>query len=560
MINAMTKTEAALPSPVLHIRSLPADITEKEVLTLAIPFGLLENALVTKTGQAMLEFQQQESATSMLNYYTLYSPPVIRGAHTVILQYSKYPHLTMTTRRPGLAETIEGVNRAHVSLVSPSSSISSSRKVLRVQVDQPLTTPLGYMPFYQALYRFGQILRIVTFKSGSSPQAFVEFAQTASTDVAKHQLDGWPFVAGGICRTNYSHMETLEVHQESQYCRDFVKNPIFSHKDPSDRHLATALMGTQPLLPTPVLSMSDDMTGNASTSQVQSTTSSNSLNLPSAQQMASLDIPTLTSFANEVIQAIILVVSGQGGSSLPDAPSQQQLQTQVASIQQLLPLVQIASAAAAASSNCTAANKGLVQLTGGGSCASTITPQLVDQITNLPTISTSLMASPVLLVTQLNAEPNLVVARRTHLVLPCLLLGVYGDVQRVKILFNKKDSALVQFSDANQASLALQHLNGIPLLGSNIRCHRSKHLSVTIGADSSSSGGGGAGEASLTRDYSGSRLHRFRNANSRNYQNICAPNTVLHVSGMPEDATEEELTELFTKHSGVAPVSTKFME
>lgn len=31
--------------------------------------------------------------------------------------------------------------------------------------------------------------------------------------------------------------------------------------------------------------------------------------------------------------------------------------------------------------------------------------------------------------------------------------GVYGDVQRVKILFNKKENALVQMSDATQAQL-----------------------------------------------------------------------------------------------------------
>ncbi len=31
--------------------------------------------------------------------------------------------------------------------------------------------------------------------------------------------------------------------------------------------------------------------------------------------------------------------------------------------------------------------------------------------------------------------------------------GVYGDVQRVKILYNKKDSALIQLSDGNQAQL-----------------------------------------------------------------------------------------------------------
>lgn len=34
--------------------------------------------------------------------------------------------------------------------------------------------------------------------------------------------------------------------------------------------------------------------------------------------------------------------------------------------------------------------------------------------------------------------------------------GVYGDVQRVKILFNKKENALVQMADGNQAQLGKQ--------------------------------------------------------------------------------------------------------
>jgi len=36
-----------------------------------------------------------------------------------------------------------------------------------------------------------------------------------------------------------------------------------------------------------------------------------------------------------------------------------------------------------------------------------------------------------------------------------LLLGVYGDVMRVKILFNKKENALVQMSDGTQAQLGI---------------------------------------------------------------------------------------------------------
>ena len=35
----------------------------------------------------------------------------------------------------------------------------------------------------------------------------------------------------------------------------------------------------------------------------------------------------------------------------------------------------------------------------------------------------------------------------------CTSLGVYGDVHRVKILFNKKDSALIQFATPQQAAI-----------------------------------------------------------------------------------------------------------
>jgi len=43
-------------------------------------------------------------------------------------------------------------------------------------------------------------------------------------------------------------------------------------------------------------------------------------------------------------------------------------------------------------------------------------------------------------------------------VLRALHVGVYGDVSRVKIMFNKKDSALVQFADPAQAQIGQPHL------------------------------------------------------------------------------------------------------
>lgn len=39
--------------------------------------------------------------------------------------------------------------------------------------------------------------------------------------------------------------------------------------------------------------------------------------------------------------------------------------------------------------------------------------------------------------------------------------GVYGDVQRVKILYNKKDSALIQMADPFQAHIGNGLIFGI---------------------------------------------------------------------------------------------------
>merc|ERR1719309_1447782 len=40
-----------------------------------------------------------------------------------------------------------------------------------------------------------------------------------------------------------------------------------------------------------------------------------------------------------------------------------------------------------------------------------------------------------------------------------ILFGVYGNVHRVKILFNKKDNALIQMADPSQAQQAITNLD-----------------------------------------------------------------------------------------------------
>ncbi|TRY58547.1 hypothetical protein DNTS_006515 [Danionella cerebrum] len=114
------------------------------------------------------------------------------------------------------------------------------------------------------------------------------------------------------------------------------------------------------------------------------------------------------------------------------------------------------------------------------------------------------------------------------------LFGVYGDVQRVKILFNKKDSALIQMADI-------------------IRVTMSKHQTVQLPRD-------GLDDQGLTKDFTNSPLHRFKKPGSKNFQNIFPPSATLHLSNIPQDATEEYLKSLFSNSGGTVKAFKFFQD
>eukprot|EP00057_Strongylocentrotus_purpuratus_P001932 XP_003723501.1 PREDICTED: polypyrimidine tract-binding protein 1 isoform X6 [Strongylocentrotus purpuratus] len=125
------------------------------------------------------------------------------------------------------------------------------------------------------------------------------------------------------------------------------------------------------------------------------------------------------------------------------------------------------------------------------------------------------------------------------------LFGVYGDVQRVKILYEKRDNALIQMSDPNQSQLAMKHLSGVKLYGKQIRVTASKHQMVQLPKE-------GQPDAGLTKDFSTSPLHRFKKPGSKNFLNIYPPSSTLHLSNIPPTVDEETLKEAFSQHGTVA--------
>jgi RNA recognition motif-containing protein len=157
--------------------------------------------------------------------------------------------------------------------------------------------------------------------------------------------------------------------------------------------------------------------------------------------------------------------------------------------------------------------------------------------------------SPVVLVNKLNEE-------KTTCDALFMLFGVYGDVLRVKILYNKRDTAMIQFANGQQAYSACQNLGGVTLNGNQIQVNLSKHREIQMPKEQDEL------SQSLTRDYTGHPAHRFKNKTHVNPKNVNAPSQVLHVSNLHDAATEQELRDLFGAQQPAAttPVVVEFFK
>lgn len=97
---------------------------------------------------------------------------------------------------------------------------------------------------------------------------------------------------------------------------------------------------------------------------------------------------------------------------------------------------------------------------------------------------------------------------------------------------------------------ALYYLNGQSIWGKPLKIAVSKFNVVQMPKEDTDVG--------LTKDFANSPLHRFRKPNSKNFQNIYAPNNTLHLSNIPATISEEEIRALFDA-KGYTITGFKFM-
>ncbi|XP_065155545.1 polypyrimidine tract-binding protein 2 isoform X3 [Atheta coriaria] len=476
------------PSRVIHIRNIPNDVTEAEIIHLGIPFGRVTNVLVLKgKNQAFLEMGDETSATTMVNYFSSCMAQ-LRG-RAVYVQYSNHKELKTDQTHSNANASAQAALQAAQALtggaaapgggtpvaaatptVAPATNgqdiQGGPNTVLRVIVEH-MIYPISLDVLHVIFQRFGKVLKIVTFTKNNSFQALIQYPDTQSAQAAKQALDGQN-IYNSCCtlRIDYSKMTALNVKYNNDKSRDYT-NPTLPTGDTGDQLALTgglaAGLGADILL----LAAQPRLTRDRLTDSLLA----GAPGVLSSPFMHGLASPLTAQYAGGVAGAL----PGLGGFALG---------------------------------------------------------QTAPGLRGLGTPGMAL--ATVLLVSNLNEEMVTPDALFT-------LFGVYGDVQRVKILFNKKDSALVQLAEPHQAHLAITHMDKLRVFGKNIRVMLSKHQSVQMPKE-------GQPDAGLTKDYSQSPLHRFKKPGSKNYQNIYPPSATLHLSNIPATVNEEDIKEAFTKN------------
>ncbi|CAK7313142.1 Polypyrimidine tract-binding protein 1 [Vulpes lagopus] len=427
---------AGVPSRVIHIRKLPGDVTEGEVISLGLPFGKVTNLLMLKgKNQAFIEMNTEEAANTMVNYYTSVTP-VLRG-QPIYIQFSNHKELKTDSspnqaRAQAALQAVNSVQSGNLALAASAAAVDAGMAmagqspVLRIIVEN-LFYPVTLDVLHQIFSKFGTVLKIITFTENNQFQALLQYADPVSAQHTNLSLDGQN-IYNACCtlRNDFSKLTSLNVKYNNDKSRDY----------------------TRP-------------------------------DLPSGDSQPSLDQTMAAAF----------------GLSIPNVHGA------------LAPLAILSAAAAAAA----AGRIAIPGLAGAG--------------------------NSVLLVSNLNPE------RVTPQSL-FILFGVYGDVQWVKILFNKKENALVQMADGSQAQLAMSHLNGHKLHGKPVRITLSKRQNVQLPRE-------GQEDQGLTKDYGNSSLHRFKKPGSKNFQNIFPPSATLHLSNIPPSVSEDDLKILFSSNGGI---------
>merc|ERR1719203_2355393 len=167
----------------------------------------------------------------------------------------------------------------------------------------------------------------------------------------------------------------------------------------------------------------------------------------------------------------------------------------------------------------------------------------INNMRSIPSVISPNGTTPVVMITNLNENE-----------IDCdkifTLCGVFGDVQRVKISYHKRDTAFVQLANHRQAKHVVTSLNRMQLYGKMIHVNLSRMTRVKLPKDSPNSAMMFPDAKFLTKDYTNCKNHRYsrKGAGGIKYSplSIGQPSHILHIANLPINSEAMDLQQFLS--------------
>ncbi|XP_014394693.1 PREDICTED: uncharacterized protein KIAA1551 homolog isoform X5 [Myotis brandtii] len=542
---------SGVPSRVICIEKLPGDVTEDEVIFLGLPFGNVTNFLMMKwKNQAFIEMNTEEAAITMVNYYT--SMKLMLRGQPIYIQFSHHKELNTSSSH----------NQAQVqSALQALNSVKSRNLALAASVGAVGVGTIEAGPVVAMNAATVDVGGVDAVDVGAGPVSSVAVsagsvgtgAVCSGTDdagpVDAAAVDAGTVMTGQspvlrIILENLFHPFPLDMlHQIFSHFGKvlkiitFTQNNMFQallqYAEPLSAVLAKVFLDSWNIFGCTVhISFSTssilNLKYNSSKSRVYTYPDQ-----PWHDSQSLQDQAMSSAFSAALIMSAP-VKSGAGFPSTLDIPQAAGL-CDPNELQALPPVaIPLVSGAATAEAGQIAIADPAPVANHSVSGASTAEAEEAGQVA-IPGPAGA--GNCVLLVRNLNPE-------RITIQNLFIIFGVYGDVQRAKIFFKNKTRALVQMADGIQAQLAMSHLNRHKLHGKPMLITVTPYKNVHLLHE-------GQADLGLTKDYSNSPLHRFRNACSKKFQNVFPPSENLYLSHIPSFTSAHNLKALFSSNGRI---------
>jgi hnRNP-L/PTB/hephaestus splicing factor len=196
------------PSRVVHLRNIPQQLSEQEIIYLGLTFGQVTNILFLRSKQqAFIEFENVEDAKQMIAHFN--QTLVSFGGKKIFVQYSNHQTLQTDPNQSNNQQAQMALENATQMFIAAKNG--GKNCVLRATVLN-MMYPVTLDVLNQIFGKFGHVLKLITFNKNDKFQVLLQMKDAIAAQQAKLSLNGQN-IYNDCCtlQIDFSKLTTLEV-------------------------------------------------------------------------------------------------------------------------------------------------------------------------------------------------------------------------------------------------------------------------------------------------------------------------------------------------------------